>query len=128
SIRLLVVLHRSTESGPANTWIVRERDSGVPDLSPPERFLTESYIESLPSSEHLWSFLNQTEVSVVSDSYDTSGLRSAAPFLFGVRGSSWSQNQGLVNGQTVSNPSGDGMLIFPDMSAMEAIIYTVGDS
>src|SRR5262249_43936901 len=125
SMNLVVVLN-TDDNGTSSAWSIENRDARSPDVSTPERFLTESYIQSLPNSDHIWSFLNQTEPSVVTDRYDPAGLDSSRPFLLGVRGSSWTQNQGLVNGQTISHPSGDGMLAFPDMTVWEGIIYSVG--
>ncbi len=97
-------------------------------MGQPERLITVRQMESLPNAEHLESFLNQTEVSVVTDLYDIGGMDSYRQSLIGVHGSSVSQNQGVLNGLSVTNPSGLEMLVFPDMAAMESIIYTVGDS
>src|SRR5262245_6972862 len=94
SLDLRVVLTPPSLSS-SETWRIEPRVNRAPDLSPPERFLSGSYIQSLPSSEHVWSFLNQTEPSVVTDYYDASGFNSGRQFLLGVRGSSWTQNQGL---------------------------------
>lgn len=127
SLELRVVLTPPSLSS-SETWRIEPRVNRSLDLSSPERFLSESYVQSLPSSGHVWSFLNLTEPSVVTDYYDASGFNSGRQFLLGVRGSSWSQNQGVVNGQSITHPSGDGMLVFPDMSSMEAIVYAVGDS
>jgi hypothetical protein len=69
-----------------------------------------------------------TEPSVVADRFDISGMHSYRQLLLGIRGSSWTQNQTLVKGMTVSHPAGDGALVFPDLSVMESIIYRVGDS
>jgi hypothetical protein len=128
SMNLVIILYPEEDSGTSSAWSIGKGDTRAPDISMPERFLSESYIQSLPNSDHIWSLLNLTEPAVVADRYDPAGLDSSRPFLIGVRGSSWSQNQGLVNGQTVSHPSGDGMLAFPDMTTWEGIIYTVGDS
>jgi hypothetical protein len=118
----MVILNRYV---PGAWWI---RESEAPDPYPPERFLTANDIESLPSTGNLWSLLNRTESSVVTDIYDISGLHSDSQLLLGVRGSSWTQNQGVANGQTVSHPAGDGMLIDPDLTAVDSIVYTIGDS
>jgi hypothetical protein len=128
SLNLTAVVYRNSGSGASDIWSIEERAASIPDVWRAERLLTESYIQSLPSTEHLWALLNQTEPSVVTDHYDPSGFYSTHPFLAGVRGSSWSQNQGLLNGQTITDPSGAGMLMFPDMTTMEAIVYTVGGS
>jgi hypothetical protein len=127
SLDLRVVLN-PPGNGTSETWRIEARGPRAPDLSRPEKFLSQSYIQSLPSSEHVWSLLNMTEPSVVTEYYDAPGFKSGQQFLMGVRGSSWSQNQGLVNGQSVTHPSGDGMLVFPDMSSMEGIVYDLGDS
>lgn len=128
-LHLTVVLHDGAGDGSGSAyWEVEKQVIEVQDVWQPERVLTARQIESLPSAEHLWSFLNQTEPSVVADRYDISGMNSQRQLLLGVRGSSWTQNQASLNGLTVTHPSGDGMLAFPDMTAMEAIIYSVGDS
>lgn len=128
-LHLTVVLHFSGEddSGPG-TWEIKAQSARTRDVWQPERVLTEKQIELLPSTEHLWSLLNHTEASLVAERYDISGLNSQRQLLLGVRGSSWTQNQALLNGMTISHPAGDGFLAFPDLAAMEAIIYTAGDS
>ena len=94
----------------------------------PARILTAKQIESLPNVGHLWALLNQTDSSIVTDTFDVSGMDSDQQFLLGVRGSSWTQNQALLNGLSVTDPSGAGMLYFPDVTSMGEIIYTAGDS
>jgi hypothetical protein len=111
-----------------DTWHVLEQASKAPAVGQPERLVTARQMESLPNAEHLESFLNQTEVSVATDIYDIGGLDSYRQFLVGVHGSSVSQNQGVLNGLSINNPSGMEMLVYPDMAAMESIIYTVGES
>jgi hypothetical protein len=128
SLNLDVVLRYHEGLNGADTWLIREQPTTVPVLGQPERLITYRQIESLPNSEHLWSFLNHTEVSVVTDRYDIGGLDSNRQYLFGVHGSSELQNQGLLNGLIVNNPSNLELLVFPDMASMESIIYTVGDS
>lgn len=112
----------------AGCWHVHVR--GREDVSPfpPESVLTADRIESMPETGHLWSLLNHVEPSVVTDRFDIGGMHSHRQFLFGVRGSSWSQNQATVNGLTVTDPAGEGFLQIPDVSALAAIVYTVGDS
>jgi len=128
SLSLDVVLRYHESLTGTDTWLIREQPTTVPVLEQPERLITFRQIESLPHSEHLWSFLNHTEVSVITDRYDIGGLDSNRQYLFGVHGSSELQNQGILNGLNVNNPSNLEMLVFPDMAATESIIYTVGDS
>ena len=68
SLNLDVVLHFGEGETGAGTWRIREQPSTVPAVEQPERLVTARQIESLPSTGHLESFLNQTEVSVVSRS------------------------------------------------------------
>ena len=128
SLTLTIVLVEPDETGSLHHWRIREELPGPSDVWKPEKLLTSETIEAYPSVEHLWSFLNQLEPSVISDRFDISGLRSDTPFLIGVRGSSWSQNYGSLNGISVNDPSGNGLLVFPDIAAMEAIVYGVGES
>lgn len=130
SLELTVVLAIGDHLDPTTQvrWKIREELPGPPNVWVPDLMLTKELIELLPSTEHLWAFLNQFEPSVVADHFDISGMHSDSPFRIGVRGSSWSQDQGLVNGMSVSHPAGDAMLIFPDITAMEAIVYGVGES
>ncbi len=128
SLSLTVVLEEEDGSSGVRRWRIREELPGPSDVWKPERLLTRETIESFPSTEHLWTFLNQIEPSVVSDQFDSSGLHSVSPSLIGVRGSSWSQNFGWLNGVSVSSPAGTEMLNFPDLSAMETVVYSVGES
>jgi hypothetical protein len=130
TLRLAVRLRHPTAQPDSRepTWSITELHKDSQDVWPPERVLTDSSIGSLPGTGHLWSILANTEPSVVSELFDVSGMHSQSQFLIGVRGSSWSQNQDLLNGLTVAHPAGDGMLLFPDLSAMEAVVYTIGNS
>jgi hypothetical protein len=110
------------------TWDIREDRSEGREAWPPERTLMRDRIEMLPGTEHLWSLLNHTEPSVVTDLYDIAGMSSHRQFLVGVRGSSWTQNQASLNGLAAGHPGGDGMLMFPDLAATEAVVYTIGGS
>jgi hypothetical protein len=94
----------------------------------PERVLTEKQIESMPNAGHLWALLNHTDASVVADIFDIGGMHSDQQFLLGVHGSSWTQNLAQLNGLNVTNPSGDGMLLFPDLTSVKEISYATGDS
>ena len=109
-------------------WKIREELPGPPNVWVPDLLLTKEQMDLLPSTEHLWSFLNQFEPSVVTDHFDISGLNTDAPFRIGVRGSSWTQDQGFINGTSVTHPAGDSMLTFPDITSMEAIVYGVGET
>lgn len=126
-IRVVLDCGRANTSG-AGCWHVQERRREPVSAFPPERVLTAERIESMPGTGHLWSLLNHIESSVVTDRFDIGGMHSHRQFLFGVRGSSWSQNQAAVNGLTVTSPSGEGFLQIPDVSTLAAIVYTVGDS
>jgi hypothetical protein len=120
SFSLTAVLRRRAES------IVNS--TSAPDPWRPERVLTAKQIESLPNTGHLWALLNQIDASVVADIFDVAGMHSDQQFLLGVRGSSWTQNQAQLNGLNVTSPSGDGMLLFPDLTSMQEINYAIGDS
>jgi hypothetical protein len=109
-------------------WEIRVSRRDGPDAWQPERTLTRDRIDTLPGTEHLWSLLNHTEISVVADRYDIAGMSSQRQFLLGVRGSSWTQNPASLQGLPAVHPGGEGMLMFPDLSAMEAVIYDVGGS
>ena len=65
---------------------------------------------------------------MVAERFDISGFYSHRQLLLGVRGSSWAQNQASLNGLSVTHASGDGMLVFPDLTTLEAIVFTVGYS
>jgi hypothetical protein len=128
SLRLEAVLHYGVQDGSGkDKWDIRLQMIGG-DVWEPERVLTEKRIDSLPGAGHIWSFLNHTEPSVVAERYDIGGMHGQSQLLIGVRGSSWTQNQTTLNGLTVNNPTGDGSLLFPDMTTSEAIVYSVGDS
>jgi hypothetical protein len=64
----------------------------------------------------------------VADRYDMSGMHGNHQQLLGVRGSSYTQNQYNIDGISVTDSLGEGMLAFPDAVAMETIMYTVGNS
>ena len=130
SLELTVTLAVGKHLDPKNQmrWQIREELPGPPNVWVPDLVLTKEQMNLLPNAEHLWSFLNQFEPSVVTDHFDISGMHSDSPFRIGVRGSSWTQDQGLINGMSVSHPAGDAMLTFPDMAAMEAVVYGVGQS
>jgi hypothetical protein len=127
SLRLTVVL-RAVPGNGASAWEISRQEIAAREAWPPEHVLTENQIESLPGTGHLWSLLSHIEAAAIVERYDISGLHSHRQFLLGVRGSSWSQNQATLNGVTVTHPSGDGMLLFPDIHAMEAVVFAVGDS
>ena len=122
-----ILLQHQASNGGSGPWKINE-SSGTPGVWQAERVLTEERVDSLPNASHLWAFLNQTEPSVVADRYDISGLHSNRQLLLGVRGSSYTQNQSSINGISVTSPDGEGMLTFPDMSAMSSVVYSVGDS
>lgn len=129
SLRLAVTLHPPyTDGDGENPWKVERLEVVEESAWQPESVLTASQLESLPSTEHLWALLNHTEASVVAERFDISGLHSQRQLLLGVRGSSWAQNQASLNGLSVTHSAGDGMLVFPDLTSMEAIILAVGDS
>jgi hypothetical protein len=128
SICLRAVLLYGIQDGiHKDRWDISQEAMGM-DVWEPERVITEKRLDLLPNAGHIWSFLNHTEPSVVAEVYDVGGMNSESQLLIGVRGSSWTQNQTSLNGLTVNHPSGDGSLLFPDMTTMEAIIYSVGDS
>jgi hypothetical protein len=128
SLMLTVVLEEENLSASVHRWRIREELPGPPDVWKPEKFISKETMETFPGTGHVWTFLNLLEPSVVSDPFDISGLKSITPFRIGVRGTSWTQNYASLNGNSVYDPSGLGMLMFPDMSAMEAIVYSVGES
>ena len=110
------------------SWRVHEELPGPSDVWKPEKVISKETMQTFPGTGHIWTYLNLLEPSVVSDPFDISGLKSISPFRIGVRGSTWTQNYASLNGNSVYDPSGNGMLMFPDMSAMEAIVYSVGES
>jgi hypothetical protein len=112
----------------AGAWDFVSRWTGLENAWEPELVLTAGQIESMPGTGHLLSLLNDLEASVVSERFDLSGMHSHRQMLIGVRGSSWSQNQFSLNGLSVTHPSGDGMLLFPDETGIETTVYTVGES
>jgi hypothetical protein len=120
-------VHLTVRSRPQG-WDVKELANDFRDAWQPERELTAGGMDELPGTGNLWSILSNTESSVVTDRFDVAGMHSESQYLMGIEGSSWTQNQYVLNGLTVSHPSGDGMLLFPDLSAMEEVLYTIGDS
>lgn len=124
---LSVVFSRQGNRGEGR-WSIREKTEGAPDSAAPGRVISAEDLNALPNTEALWSFLNFTEPSVVADRFDISGMHSHRQLLIGVRGSSWRQNQTIQSGMTVSHPAGEGALVFPDLSTMENIVYSVGRS
>jgi hypothetical protein len=110
------------------TWEIEERREILPDAWPVERVLSERRIESLPGTAHLSSLLNHTEASVVAERFDIGGMHSHRQLRLGIRGSSWTQNEAVLNGLDIGHPAGDGMVLSPDISAMESVIYSIGGS
>jgi hypothetical protein len=123
----VVLLKQRDKNGKKNPWDIKEIKD-VPNAWEAERVLTEARLESYPSVLHLWALLNHTELNIVADRYDVSGMQSSRQFLLGIRGSSYTQNQASVNGIALTHPTGDGMLAFPDISTMQTIVYTIGGS
>jgi hypothetical protein len=128
-LHLTVVLHSAPGNSSApDAWEITRQEIPAREVWPPEYVLTENQIESLPGTGHLWTVLSHAEAAAIVERYDISGLHSHRQFLLGVRGSSWSQNQATLDGVTITNPSGDGMLLFPDLDEVEAVVFSVGDS
>jgi len=128
SIDLSVILQRNQGSGGNDAWLIQRRYSKRPAVASSERVISTESMKFQPGTDSLWSFLNMTEPSVVADRFDISGLHSYRQLRLGVRGSSLQQNQALVNGMTITHPAGEGLLGFPDLSAMESVVYSVGTS
>jgi hypothetical protein len=128
SMDLSVVLHRNKAGGGSDVWSIQQRYRRPPAVASPERVISMDSMKFQPGTDSLWSFLNMTEPSVVTDRFDISGLHSYRQLRLGVRGSSLTQNQALVNGMTITHPTGEGLLGFPDLSAMESVVYSVGTS
>ena len=127
-IDLSVVLNRNAASGGVDLWSIKQRYGQSPAVDSSERVISIESMNFQPGTESLWSFLNMTEPSVVTDRFDISGMHSYRQLRLGVRGSSLTQNQGFVNGMTITHPAGEGLLGFPDLSAMETVVYSIGNS
>ncbi len=123
----VILAPKLTAGDKSSPWKISET-SGAAAPWRTERVLTEESMEQFPNAKHIWAFLNHTEPSVVAERYDVSGMHSDRQFLLGVRGSSFAENPSTLNGINVTRPDGEGMLVFPDISTMESITYTVGDS
>jgi hypothetical protein len=93
SIDLSVILQRNQGSGGNDTWLIQRRYSKRPAVASSERVISTESMKFQPGTDSLWSFLNMTEPSVVTDRFDISGLHSYRQLRLGVRGSSLQQNQ-----------------------------------
>jgi hypothetical protein len=129
SFRMAVLRHTFAGDGTGQgSWDISGREIPAVDAWQPARVLTAGQIESLPSTQHLSSLLNQTEPLVVAERFDIAGMTSHRQLLSGLRGSSWSQNKTSLGGLSVSDAAGEGMLLFPDLTAMKAVVLRAGDS
>jgi len=128
-LNLQVVMYEThgNASGSGYWEILRQSRSSL-NAAQIERVYTSEWMESIPSARHLWSLLNHTAATIVTDRFDISGMHSDRQLLLSSRGSSWTQNQAIFNGISVTHPAGEGMLIFPDLSALESVTYAVGYS
>ena len=76
-------------------------------------------MHELPTSRRIWSLLENQVTSTVTDRFDTGGLETGRPALFGVRGVSWTENEYSLNGFDVTDPYLPGRpLTDPDFDAL----------
>jgi hypothetical protein len=77
-------------------------------------------INEMPSGHHLWSLIENQDLSAVTNRIDVGGLWSGIPALFSARGaSSWTQNIFLLNGMDITDPyQGGKPLLFPDLFSL----------
>lgn len=109
-------------------WAFESRWGSIETAAQPQVVLTASRVDSIPGTGQYWSVLSDMNPSVVAERFDISGLHSNRQQLLGAHGSSWSQNQFYINGVPLNHPSGEGMLLFAEMSAIEATVYSIGNS
>jgi hypothetical protein len=77
----------------------------------------------LPTSRRIWSLLENQETSTVTDRFDTGGLETGRPALFGLRGVSWTENEYSLNGFDVTDPYLPGRpLTDPDFNALADVV------
>ena len=99
----------------------------APNVWEAEKVLTGEWVDSFPNTMNLWAFLDHTEPTIVADRYDVAGMHGNRQPLIGMRGNSYTQNQYAIGGISVTAPSGNGALGFPDFSTIDTIEYTAGN-
>ena len=127
TLSLRVTLTEQEEAGSQKLHWKFKVPSVAPNAWEAEKVLTEKWVDSFPNTIHLWAFLDHTEPTIVADRYDVSGLHGNRQPLIGMRGNSYTQNQYSINGISITDPSGNGALAFPDFSTIDTVEYAAGN-
>ncbi len=84
-------------------------------------------LRDLPSSDDIFSILETTQPSLISDRFSGPGLSTGQPARIGSFFSSWSQTLYRIGDVTLSDPTGSGApLMLPDLGLWQRIDVTTG--
>ncbi len=84
-------------------------------------------LRDLPGSDDIFSLLETTQPSLISDRFSGSGLSTGQPARIGSFFSSWSQTLYRIGDVTLSDPTGSGApLMLPDLGLWQRIDITTG--
>jgi hypothetical protein len=79
----------------------------------------------LPSSLSLWSLLETVEPAAVLDRIDGAGLHLGEPGRFSMRGASWTRNDFVLDGASLTDPARGGTPVWmADLEPLEAVDVT----
>jgi hypothetical protein len=86
-----------------------------------QTIIDESQIKQFPTAHNVWSFIENQDLSAITNRIDVGGLWGIIPGLFSSRGScSWTQNTYRLNGMDVTDPYWTGMPLFiPDFHSIQ---------
>jgi hypothetical protein len=83
--------------------------------------LTRHELERKPHGGTVGAVLETLEPVAVTDRVDVAGIEGSTRALWGVRGSSWTQNQVVLDGADITEPAGGRSLLYPDPTFFEEI-------
>jgi hypothetical protein len=89
--------------------------------------LTFEDLSRLPNAGTLSSVLETIEPFAVTNRIDVAGVESATEPVWGVRGSSWTQNVVRLDGIDVTDPSGGEALFYPDVFFFEDVALVTAE-
>ena len=104
---------------------VRAQSTSPP--SAPSTSIDADVLRDLPTSDDIFSLLETTEPSLISDRFSGSGLYTGQAARIGSFFSSWSQTLYRIGDITLSDPTGSGApLMLPDLGLWQRIDITTG--
>jgi len=80
-------------------------------------------LSALPHGGTVWSILETIEPNAVTNRIDVAGIESGSFGLWGVRGSSWTQNLVRLDDVDVTDPAGGRPLLYPDVELLSILTF-----